>query len=251
MTHDGTDAALRDRARELSTELHLPIASAQPGQFDLLLVVRPDRLELRDTQPAAPGPIYADFLGSRPAEYRRRAGNRKQPLARAVGLPDRTPTVVDATAGLGRDAFRLAMLGCRVTAIERSPVVGALLRDGLRRARTVPELEDLLDQRLTLLTGDARDHLAQLSDDERPDVVYLDPMFPVAPNASALTKKEMRVFHLLVGDDGDADSLARAAARHRVVVKRMSNTPTLGGEPDICYPGKIARYDVYLRIPHD
>jgi 16S rRNA (guanine1516-N2)-methyltransferase len=39
--------------------------------------------------------------------------------------------------GLGKDAFVLASLGCRVTLVERNPVVHALLRDGLDRLREV------------------------------------------------------------------------------------------------------------------
>ncbi len=43
---------------------------------------------------------------------------------------DYLPDVVDATAGLGRDAFVLASVGCRVRMLERNPVVAALLDDG-------------------------------------------------------------------------------------------------------------------------
>ncbi len=243
------DGASTDVVARLSEELRLPIADNTSEKFDLLLAARADRLELRETRPGAPGAVYVDLLGCSPGEYRRRVGSRRQPIARAVGLPDDRPSVLDATAGLGRDAFRLAMLGCRVTAVERSPIVGALLRDGLRRAQAVPELDEIIAERLLLHVGDARWHLSSLAEDARPDVVYLDPMFPTVNGASALVKKEMRSFRLLVGDDDDAGELfneARRVARRRVVVKRMPHTPLLGGEPDITFKGKIARYDVYL-----
>ena len=42
--------------------------------------------------------------------------------------------MLDATAGLGRDAFVLASLGCQVTLIERVPAVAALLENGIERA---------------------------------------------------------------------------------------------------------------------
>ena len=38
------------------------------------------------------------------------------------------PHIVDATAGLGRDAFLLASLGAKVTLIERSPMMYELLK---------------------------------------------------------------------------------------------------------------------------
>ncbi|GHM54843.1 hypothetical protein ECZU51_35130 [Escherichia coli] len=54
-------------------------------------------------------------------------------MAKAVGIKgDYLPDVVDATAGLGRDAFVLASVGCRVRMLERNPVVAALLDDGPR-----------------------------------------------------------------------------------------------------------------------
>jgi 16S rRNA (guanine1516-N2)-methyltransferase len=48
--------------------------------------------------------------------------------------------VIDGTAGLGKDAFVLAGLGCKVTLVERHPVVVALLADGLARAWQDPEI---------------------------------------------------------------------------------------------------------------
>ena len=44
------------------------------------------------------------------------------------------PAIFDATAGLGGDLSVLANIGCAVLAVERQPVVAALLRDALRRA---------------------------------------------------------------------------------------------------------------------
>ena len=45
------------------------------------------------------------------------------------------PSIIDATAGLGRDAFLLAALGSKVTLIERSNIMHALLADGMNAAR--------------------------------------------------------------------------------------------------------------------
>lgn len=132
-----------------------------------------------------------------------------------------------APTGLGRDAFVLACLGCRVRMFERHPVVAALLEDGLRRAYADPELGPWLATRLTLHHGSSLSALAQLH--SAPDVVYLDPMFPHRQK-SALVKKEMRVFQLLVGADEDADGLlAPALALRRVVVKRPDYAPRLAG----------------------
>ncbi len=145
------------------------------------------------------------------------------------------PRVVDATAGLGADSHLLAALGCQVIAIERSPVVAAVLRDGIARAGTPVEL----------LLGDAIGILAELST----DVVTLDPMFP--PGKSALAKKPSQYLQALLGQPADTAELfaaARAAARRRVVVKRPRIGPPLveSPRPSHCHEGKSVRFDVYL-----
>ena len=243
------DGVADRRVAMLAAELDLPLARDGGEAFDLLLVVRADRLELRETKRGAPGPVYVDFVSGGPGHGRRCAATRRQPIARAVGLADGLPSIVDATAGLGRDAFVLASLGCKVTAVERSGVLAALLRDGLQRASAVPLFDDVISERFELIVADARNVLAGMMGDDAPDVVYLDPMFPVDAKASALAKKEMRLLRLLVGDDHDACELldiARKIARRRVVVKRGRRAPPLGLEPSLAYRGKIARYDVYL-----
>jgi 16S rRNA (guanine1516-N2)-methyltransferase len=127
-------------------------------------------------------------------------------------------------------------------------VLSALLRDGLRRASDCPKpkIAEAL-RRLRLVEADARDHLASLRPSERPDVVYLDPMYPPRTK-SALPAKELQVCRLLVGDDGDADDLFAAAMRvasQRVVVKRPIHAPLLGGQPTGQIKGKSVRFDFY------
>ena len=196
-----------------------------------------------------------DFVRGPSASRRRFSGSRSQPIAKAVGIRGTPPTVVDATAGLGRDAFLLACLGCEVIAVERSPQIAGWVREALDRAAQVPDpsLQEILN-RLTWVHGDSRaillEGLEGLSkvDRFRPDVVYLDPMYPQRTK-SALAKKEMRLCRELVGDDADAEelfSIARTVARKRVVVKRHRLAPPLGPTPTMSYPGTRVRYDVYV-----
>lgn len=211
----------------------------------LELVVTPVGLALREAG-ARSQPVMVDFSCRRAAS--RRAGGRQLLLARAVGVRrGERPTVFDATAGLGQDAFTLAALGCRVTMAERHPVVAALLADGLQRARCDPELSPVAS-RLTLLVGDAQSFMRDPIS-LRPDVVLLDPMYPPRTK-QALPKKELRLFRRLVGDDADAGALLEAArgfARRRVVVKRPRHAPPLGGRPaDAALRGTTIRFDLYL-----
>ncbi|MEX1057672.1 MAG: class I SAM-dependent methyltransferase, partial [Natronospirillum sp.] len=186
------------------------------------------------------------------AHRRQYGGGRKQDIARACGLhqvPDLS--VLDATAGLGRDGFVLASLGAHVHLIERNPLLAALLADGLQRARTVgePTLLAVLD-RLGLSANEALQ--VPLSVLGQPDVVYLDPMFP-AREKSARVKADMQVLHVLLDQapttaDEDVELMqwALALADKRVVVKRPRLANPLGGHrPDHQLVGKANRFDVY------
>lgn len=213
----------------------------------MALVLTPEHLELRKRDEPKLGGIYVDFVGGAMAHRRKFGGGRGEAVAKAVGIKSGyLPDVVDATAGLGRDAFVLASVGCRVRMLERHPVVAALLDDGLRRGYQDPEIGGWLQERLQLIHASSLAELANLT--PRPDVVYLDPMFP-HKQKSALVKKEMRVFQSLVGPDNDADGLltpARSLARKRVVVKRPDYAPPLA---NVATPNAVAtkghRFDIY------
>ncbi|TMP13498.1 class I SAM-dependent methyltransferase, partial [Pseudoalteromonas ruthenica] len=81
-----------------------------------------------------------------------------------------TPVVLDATAGLGRDGFVLASLGCKVILHERHPVVAALLYDGLKRAYDDIEIGPWMQQNMSLIFGSSHTLLDQC--ESMPDVVY-------------------------------------------------------------------------------
>lgn len=241
ITFNGNEA-LGLRAGRLARELALPLAMAGEPDSDLQLVVTPEHLELQDARDPRQGPVCVDFCSLDLRPYSTNL-SRRQPLARAIGK--KTRTVVDATAGYGQDALLLALMGFLVTAIERSPVVAALARDGLQRF--IKHTGMNLSGRMQRLTGDSRALLPAIV--PRPDAIFLDPMFPPKRRKSAAVKKEMRLLRELVGDDADAPELldiCRTIARDRVVVKRPDDSPPLAPNPSMCLAGKLVRYDVYL-----
>lgn len=191
--------------------------------------------------------LHIDFVGGALGHRLRFGGGRGQALARAAGLVrGATPTIVDATAGLGRDAFVLASLGAQVTMIERSAAVHAALADALQRARAAAGEAADIAARIVLHHGDARALLPGMD----ADVVMVDPMHPPRGN-SALVKQEMRLLRELVGTDPDSAELlgiALACARHRVVLKWPLRAPLLPGmgAPSHQIVGKTVRYDVFM-----
>ncbi|MSR69598.1 MAG: rRNA methyltransferase [Phycisphaerales bacterium] len=170
-------------------------------------------------------------------------GISASPLVRACGAKG---ALLDATAGLGGDAFILAASGFAVTAIERSPLVAAVLRDGLARACAEPRTAAIA-QRIELHERDAGAFIA--ASRQVWAAIYLDPMYPVK-SASALASKSIRLVRCAVGDDLDSAVLFRAAAEStcgRIIVKRPHHSQTLWPDPDLVFESKLARYDVYLR----
>jgi 16S rRNA (guanine1516-N2)-methyltransferase len=190
-----------------------------------------------------------DFVNG-PVGYRFRTGaSRRDALARAAGfVKGNTPSIIDATAGLGRDAFLLACLGAEVTLLERTPEVHDLLRGALARAAAEgPELAAVV-ARMRLMQGDARALLPGL----RADAVIVDPMHPTRGN-TAIVKQEMRLLRDLVGSDPDALELMQAALAadcKRVVLKWPQRAAPLEGlrKPSHSIAGKTVRYDVFMKL---
>ena len=233
-------------AKQLADNLQLNWTTLDDDQYDYLLVLTATRLELVSRRTNV-NPIAVDFVSGAMAHRLRYGGGKGQLIAKAVGLSKKPDlTVLDLTAGLGRDAFVLANLGASVTMLERSPIIAALLMDGLHRAQQVAWVKALS---MHFIQTDAKSYLLPLVESDYPDVIYLDPMFPEREK-SALVKKEMRILRDLVGDDVDADailSLALSRAKRRVVVKRPRHASPLPG-PSVTqtFLGKSSRYDMYL-----
>lgn len=197
-----------------------------------------------------PAPVRVDFV-SDAMRWRTAGGGGGEAVVRACGVKAGHPVrVLDATAGLGRDSWLLAHVGAEVTCCERAPVIQALLRDGLARA-AADSVSAITASRIHLHEGSSLTLLHQLAGlpaVERPETVYLDPMFPHR-DKSALVKLDMRLFREIVGEDQDADALlaaARAVATRRVVVKRPRHAPDLDGiAPHQRMEGQSNRFDLY------
>tara|TARA_R110001632_G_scaffold84477_1_gene186244 strand:+ start:40854 stop:41654 length:801 start_codon:yes stop_codon:yes gene_type:complete len=245
------DRFLESESRLLAQSLNLAFISLREpikfvSQYDYLLLKTPDGVAIAKTGKGAPKPVYVDFTSGTVDHRRRFGGGKGQDIAKAVGLNKRSNlSVLDATAGLGRDAFVLACLGCSVSLCERVGFVRAMLQDGLYRASFHHEVAEIV-AKMPLLDTD----ITGIDPSVTFDVVYLDPMYPHTDKSSAAAKKEMAFFRDLVGKDLDADDLLHQAmqlAEYRVVVKRPKGASFLNdSEPTYQLEGKSGRFDIYV-----
>lgn len=202
--------------------------------------------------------LSLDFTAGKARHRAKESGSGVQALTRALGVKafnkqhGEPPSIIDATGGLGQDAWALASTGCRLTIIERHPVVHALLADALMRAmadevarRTAINMRLLMDEAV---------HALETLGTEGTHAIYLDPMYPERRRTAA-SKKGMQFLHALLGPvpaKGSPTLLLKAVGSgvSRVVVKRPKNAPYLAGSDD--FTGQRTniqtpntRYDVY------
>lgn len=195
----------------------------------------------------APAELRIDFVMGAVAHRLRFGGGRGQDIAKAMGFrKGNTPTIIDATAGLGRDSFLLASLGAQVTMIERSEKMHMLLELGMERAFNEGGQFREIIERMKLLKGDAKDIIPTLT----AEAILIDPMHPERKN-SALVKQDLRQVRDIVGSDEDAADLVRLAIMHaqkRVVLKWPAKADPIEGVQKCSHQilGKTTRYDVFM-----
>ena len=236
-------------AEEIAEKYNLTIC--ETPIFPTIAVSDNGTLTLLDNQ-TRKSILGVDFCGGELLHRIKFGGNRSSLLAKAIGAKSKSnaPKVIDATAGLGRDAFVLASLGCEVTMLERSRLLFIMLDRAISVAKENP-LTSEIASRMKLHQQDSIEYLSSHSElSNIADVIYLDPMFP-HEKRKAQIKQEMITCREVVGDDLDAAELFEAASKvaiPRIVVKRMKSAPFISSAtPSQQFIGKTNRFDLYLR----
>ncbi|MBL0319511.1 MAG: class I SAM-dependent methyltransferase [Alphaproteobacteria bacterium] len=237
--------------QHLAQTCHFDFVSALSDQDGIFLVVSDLQISIHTHHQHQKLEYCSGFTEASLAYRSHKTSIHQEPLAEAIGLKHGTPlTVVDTTAGWGRDAFILASLGAKMIVLEQSPVLWFMLMYNIHIYKQQSDLDDIL---MECFWNKSQDWLSSLSHDDKPEVVYLDPMFPEKKKTS-LAKKEMQILQLLLGkgDEDESAQLLQASlkvAAKRVVVKRPSRASFLGDvTPSFSKAGKSARFDVYVMV---
>ena len=246
------NAHRRGQAQTFADKQQLSLIKEKDNTHDLQLIFGEEKIDLYDRQLNTS--IDVDFVHGALAHRQQFGGGRGQAIARAIGLKQgNNPTVLDATAGLARDAYVLATLGCHMVLVEQSPILSILIEDGIKRGLENEQSRYILSDHFELYNQNAIEFMEGLGDDERPDIIYIDPMYPERKK-SALVKKDMQILQRLLGKNPnkteDDIALVKAAincAKKRVVVKRPSHAEPVGQiKPSSSVSSKKTRYDLYL-----
>lgn len=203
------------------------------------------RLSLVHTQKKMK-PLSIDFIET----WKRTKIGKKDEFAKAIGISLGIKKVADLTAGLGSDSIKLLKLGCTVVAVERSPIMFALLEDALLRAKESIEWMKQTDSRFQLQFGDSLVDLNNLASKDT-EVLYLDPMFP-SDKKKGLSSREMQYLQELIGEgEKDADQLFSEALNfgpRRLVMKRPQHASHWQAPPaDLIFSGRSVRYEVWIK----
>lgn len=244
-------------AADFASKYHYPCVKHSEITTALNLYYTNEFVELRDNEKKIA--IHIDFLSGNLAHRQQYGGGRGQSIAKAIGLKQglKPPYVIDATAGLAKDAFVLACLGCPITLLERSPIIVELINDAIVRAKEDENFNSILKVGFKVIAESSIDYLTTLVENAKaapteillPDVIYLDPMYPHRKK-SASVKKNMQILQRLLGKDEDTNQLldiSLKVAKKRVVVKRPKGASNLSSvKPTYQVNSKKTRYDIYI-----
>jgi 16S rRNA (guanine1516-N2)-methyltransferase len=203
LSHEG----LREQANPLVQKYHFQINEKVLPRLHL----SDEGLMLLDFQGKAIGLDWSN----KHWKQRAKGALGRDPIIKAT-LAGQKNKILDLTAGWGKDALLMAQAGATIVLVEQHAYMAALLDENHRR------LIDLsLKSRITVIWSNASDYLHQLSPEDYPDVIYLDPMHPKR-NKCAQVKKHLHLLQEFIPPNNDVLELiemAKDKCRIRVVLK--------------------------------
>lgn len=238
-----------EHASSFAAKNNLAFSETLPVDTPLFFSFEGDQASVYDSHNNSQ--LNIDFTSGVLAHRLQYGGGKGQTIAKAIGITSKNkPHILDATAGLGRDALILANLGSHVSLVEQSPVLAEMLKLAIESATDHDLFKQATINGFDLYHADAS---AFMNERVIPqcDVVYLDPMYP-EKKKSALVKKDMQILQILLGhstEDTNTVLLAAALgfAKQRVVVKRPKGADNIPGPaPTMSLSSKKTRYDVYV-----
>lgn len=181
--------------------------------------------------------IVVDFT-SKKLQFRSRSHINAELVNKAIlGKKKQATSVLDCTAGFGKDAYLMSLTGSKISACESNLLMYALLKDGFNRAH----IDHIILNHMDAI------HAIEQTDCE---VIYLDPMYPESKK-SAKNNKDMTFLQRFVGHQQNmAENLfakARQSSAQKIVIKRpIKSDHVFNQKPTSQITGKAVRFDIYV-----
>lgn len=200
--------------------------------------------------------VFCDFLNAKYLTEVRQNYSRSEGVysfLKSLSKEKKQLSILDLTAGLGRDLFKFVLAGHKVECYERDPVLYLLLKDGVSRFFESDDLKALKEQfklegdfSCKLHFGDSRKMLKK--NKEFYDLIYFDPMFE-DKRKKAAPKKHMQIIKGLVSraDVDKEAAIVDALKSSKVVVLKASSFSSKDLKPQRVLSFKGFSYYVFVR----
>mgnify|MGYP001158394697 CR=1 FL=1 len=202
---------------------------------NLLLKFENHNIKIVNANYETPAVVSIDFLDEKTNKKQQVRIKDNHDIFKKL-FPDRDSEILDCTAGFGRDARILDLLGYRVTMIEKSPLTIMMLKNAL---------DMLKDHNLTLYYGDSFDYLNH--SEKVYDYIYIDFRFDKTKDKS-LSSKNDETLKLISVSENNKNRLIKLAIKKsmkRVIVKEPKYSISNIIDADFNIKTKLINYNIY------
>jgi hypothetical protein len=151
-------------------------------------------------------------------------------------FPIKGSTLLDCTAGYGRDSYILRLMGFNVTMIENSPVMSLLLNNALKKLKL---------SNFRMYHGNSYDYLNH--SEKYYDYIYIDFMFNKLKKNPLSSKNDetLKLISFQENNKNDLISLAIKKSNNRVVVKEPKHSLSSILKPEYTIKTKLLNFNIY------
>ena len=223
------------RARELSKKYNISLLDSKSAETYLSL---DDQSILHSGSNKLENSFTSGKFSTRISQYQ-----GENLLKKAIGWQSKTQKhILDATGGLGHDSFIFALLGQKITLLEKNIGLCILIEEALHNLPNLPYFKNAKNN-ISIINSDSR---AFLSSAENFDVVYIDPMFNSKKKLKRTKQMEFLDNYLNEYDDPSAE-FYESNFKRLVIKKELRATSSIKDCSALSFRGSSVRYDIYSR----
>ena len=223
------------RAKELSKKYNIPLLGSQSAEIYLSM---DNQSMLHSGDNKLENSFTSGKFSTRISQYQ-----SESLLKKAIGWQStKQKHILDATGGLGHDSFILALLGQKITLIEKNIGLCILIEEALRNLPNLPYFNNAKNN-ISIINVDSR---AFVSSAENFDVVYIDPMFNSKKKLKRTKQMQFLVSYLREYDDPSAE-FYESNFKRLVIKRELRATSSIKDCSALSFKGTSVRYDIYLK----